>query len=44
MLQNLLCLWKKKTHIAFFVFHLEELSFFPYEIHKEIMKVAQNEK
>ena len=31
MLQNLLCLWKKKTHVVFFVFHLEQLSFSPYE-------------
>ena len=31
MLQILLCLWKKKTHVVFFVFHLEQLSFFPYE-------------
>ena len=31
MLQNLLCLWKKKTHVVFFIFHLEQLSFFPYE-------------
>ena len=25
MLQNLLCLWKKKTHVVFFIFHLEQL-------------------
>ena len=31
MLQNLLCLWKKKTDVLFFVFHLEHLSFSPYE-------------
>ena len=31
MLQNLLCLWKKKTHVVFSVFHLEQLSFSPYE-------------
>ena len=31
MLQNLLCLWKKKTHVVFFIFHLEQLSFSPYE-------------
>ena len=52
MLQNLLCLWKKKTHVVFFVFNLEQLSFFPYEcpvdidqgIHKGKMKVALHEK
>ena len=47
MLQNLLCLWKKKTHVVFFIFHLEQLSFSPYEdqdIHKGKMKVALNEK
>ena len=54
MLQNLLCLWKKKTHVVFFVFHLEQLSFSPYEcpglchidqgIHKVKLKVALNEK
>ena len=27
MLQNLLCLWKKKTQVVFFVFYLEQLSF-----------------
>ena len=27
MLQNLLCLWKKKTYIVFFLFHLKQLSF-----------------
>ena len=31
MIQNLLCLWEKKTHVVFFVFHLEQLSFSPYE-------------
>ena len=31
MIQNLLCLWKKKTHIVFFVFHLEQFSFSPYK-------------
>ena len=31
MLQNLLCLWKKKTHTFFFVFHLGLLLFSPYE-------------
>ena len=31
MLQNLPYLWKKKTHVVFFVFHLEQLSFFPYK-------------
>ena len=31
MLQNLLCLCKKKTHIVFFVFHFKQLYFFPYE-------------
>ena len=31
MLQNLLCLWKKKTHVVFFVFHLEQFSFSPYK-------------
>ena len=41
MLQNLLCLWKKITHVVFFVFHLEQLSFF---IHKGKIKVALNEK
>ena len=30
MLQNLLSLWKKKTHLVFCVFHFEQLSFFPY--------------
>ena len=54
MLQNLLCLCKKKTHVVFFVFHLEQLSFSPYEcpglchidqgIHKVKFKVALNEK
>ena len=54
MLQNLLCLWKKKTHVVFFVFHLEQLWILPYEcpglcdidqgIHKGKMKVALNEK
>ena len=27
MLQNLLCLCKKKTHIVFFVFHFKQLYF-----------------
>ena len=27
----LLCLWKKKNHLFFFVLHFEQLSFFPYE-------------
>ena len=40
MLQNLLCLWKKKTHIFFFVFHLD----IDQGTHKGKMKVAQNEK
>ena len=31
MLQNLLCLWKKKTHVIFFVFHLEQLWVLPYK-------------
>ena len=52
MLQNLLCLWKKKTHVVFFVFHLELLLFSPYVpyvdidqgIHKGKLKVALNEK
>ena len=51
MLQNLLCLWKKKTHVVFFVFHFKQLSFFPLvylyiyqSIHKEKIKVAWNEK
>ena len=53
MLQNLLCLWKKKTHVVFFVFHLKQLLFFPYgcpglcrhkPVHKGKMKVALNEK
>ena len=46
MLQNLLCLWKKKTHVVFFVFHLEQLSFVNIDqgIHKGKMKVALNEK
>ena len=55
MLQNLLCLRKKKTHVFFFVFHFSmQLSFYPYEcrslyridqgIHKGKMKVALNEK
>ena len=29
MLQNLLCIWKKKTRIVFFAFQLGQLSFFP---------------
>ena len=29
MLQNLLCLWKKKTQVVFFVFHLEQLWVLP---------------
>ena len=54
MLQNLLSLWKKKTHLVFCVFHFEQLSFFPYgcpvyvniyqDIHKGKVKLAQNEK
>ena len=28
-LQNLLCLWKKKTQVVFFVFHLEQLWVLP---------------
>ena len=49
MLQNLLCLWKKKTHVVFFIFDLEQLSFFPHECpglcrHKGKIKVALNEK
>ena len=50
MLQNLLCLWKKKTHVVFFVLHLEQLSFalvyvdIDQGIHKGKMKVALNEK
>ena len=31
MLQNLLCSWKKKTHVVFFIFHFEQLYFSPYE-------------
>ena len=31
MLQNLLCSWKKKTQVVFFIFHLEQLLFSPYE-------------
>ena len=31
MLQNLPYLWKKKTHIVFFVFHLEQLWVLPYK-------------
>ena len=31
MLQNLVYLWKKKTHVVFFGFHLEQLSFSPYD-------------
>ena len=31
MLQNLLCLQKKTTQVIVFVFHLKQLSFFPYE-------------
>ena len=31
MLQNLLHLWKKKKHVVFFVFHFEQLLFFPNE-------------
>ena len=31
MLQNFLYLYKKKTQVVFFVFHFEQLSFFPYE-------------
>ena len=54
MLQNLLSLWKKKTHLVFCVFHFEQLSFFPYGCpvyvnidqgnHKGKMKVALTEK
>ena len=44
----MLCLCKKKTHVVFFIFHLEQLSFSPYECpglcHKGKMKVALNEK
>ena len=50
MLQNLLFLWKKKTHVVFFLFNLDQFPFFPYEcpglfdidygIHKGKMKVA----
>ena len=29
MLQNLLCLWKKKTQVVFFVFHFEQLWVLP---------------
>ena len=29
MLQNFLYLYKKKTQVIFFVFHFEQLSFFP---------------
>ena len=31
MLQNFLYLYKKKTQLVFFIFHFEQLSFFPYE-------------
>ena len=31
MLQNLPYLWKKKTHVVFFVFYLEQLWVLPYE-------------
>ena len=31
MLQNFLHLYKKKTQVVFFVFQIEQLSFFPYE-------------
>ena len=31
MLQHLPYLWKKKTHIVFFVFHLEQLWVLPYK-------------
>ena len=54
MLQNFLYLYKKKTQVVFFVFHFEQLSFFPFNalvyvdidqgIHKVKMKVARNEK
>ena len=49
MLQNLLWLWKKKTHVVFFVFHLEQIWIFPlwmpWSIHnKGKMKGALNEK
>ena len=54
MLQNLVYFMYKKTHVVFFFFHFEQLSFFPYEclvyvdidqgIHKGKSKVARNEK
>ena len=31
MILNLPYLWKKKTHVVFFVFHLEQLWVLPYE-------------
>ena len=54
MLQNLLRLWKKKTHRVFFIFQFKQLSFslvnglvdveIDQGIHKGKMKVALNEK
>ena len=43
MLQNLPYLYKKKTHVFFFVLHFEELVI-DKGIHKGKMEVAQNEK
>ena len=51
MLQNLLCLWIKKTQVVFFVFHFEQLWVLPLWMPwsmsafiKAKLKVDQNEK
>ena len=54
MLQNLVCLWKKKTHVVFLLFILSNFQFplmnarvyvdIDQGIHKGKIKVALNEK